>query len=146
MPDCVVDASVVAFANGDIDGRRPGNIFDRRLTLLEQIVRGARRLRYNGRLVYEYEQLIKNYRNDVIEALFALLDDTRRSIRVPRSSLSRADHSKATEKCGWPDHDQHLLAAAIGGSDPLIAVTEDRLHQCAATIFKHFQVHIEYFG
>jgi hypothetical protein len=41
MPDSVVDTSTVAFSNGDIAGRKPGNLFDRRLTVLEQAARIA---------------------------------------------------------------------------------------------------------
>src|SRR5215467_12997736 len=109
MPDCVVDAAVVALSNGNIAGRRPGNSLDRRLNVLEQIVRGLRRLRYNPRLLHEYQQVIREHRNDVIEALFELLDDTRRSILVRRNSLSRQDYQTATRACGWPSHDQHLV-------------------------------------
>lgn len=145
MPDCVVDATVVALSNGNIAGRRTGNLLDRRLTVLEQIARGARRLRYNSKLLHEYQQLIQEYRNDVIETLFNLLDDTRHAILVRRNSLSRQDHAKATE-CGWPNHDQHLLAAALNGIDPAIVVTEERHRDCACAILQHFQVHIEYLG
>lgn len=146
MPDCVVDATVVAFSNGNIAGRRPGNVLDRRLAVLEQIVRGARRLRYNSKLLHEYEQLIQEYRNDVIETLFNLLDDARRSVLVRRNSLSRQDHAVAKGTCGWPTHDQHLLAAALDGVDPAIVVTEQRLNQCAQAILNHFAIHIEYLG
>jgi hypothetical protein len=144
MPDCVVDASVVGFANGDIAGRRPGNVLDRRLVVLEEVVHGARRLRYNARLLSEYQQLIKRYRNDVIEALFSVLDDAQRSVRVRRNSLSRRDHEKARRACRWPSHDQHLLAAALEGHDPSIVVTEQRLAQCATAILANFEVHIEF--
>jgi hypothetical protein len=146
MPDCVVDSSVVALANGDIAGRRLGNFFDQRLRVLEQIASGARRLRYNGQLLHEYEQLIRQYRNDVIETVFAILDDPRRSLRVSRSSLSRQHYELATRTCRWPSHDQHLLAAAIGGDAPSIAVTEQRLNQCAPAILRNFQVRIEHLG
>lgn len=146
MPDCVIDSTVIAFANGDIAGRRPGNLFDRRLAVLEQVAKGTRRLRYNPKLLHEYEQLIGQYRNDVIEAVFAILDDPQRSVRVARSSLSSREHGIATGTCRWPSHDQHLLAAAIGGDYPSIAVTEQRLNQCAAEILRNFQIRIEYLG
>jgi hypothetical protein len=144
MPDCVVDASVLGFANGDIAGRRPGNVLDRRLAVLEQVVMGARRLRYNPKLLYEYQQLVRIHRNDVIEALFALLDDARRSVFVRRNTLSRQDHATARRVCGWPSHDQHLLAAALGGDDPAIVVTEQILAQCADAIRARFGVALEY--
>lgn len=146
MPDCVVDATVVAFANGDIAGRQPGNVFDRRLLVIEQVVRGARRLRYNPKLLHEYQQLVKRYRNDVIDALFALLDDAQRSVRVSRNNLSRQNHATATRTCRWPSHDQHLLEAALGGDDPTIFVTEQRHARCAPAILKHFAISIEDLG
>lgn len=144
MPDRVVDATVVAFSNGNIAGRRPGNVLDRRLAVLEQIVRGTHRLRYNPRLLHEYQQLVREYRNDVIETLFNLLDDTRHAVLVRRNSLTRQDYATATESCGWPSHDQHLLAAALDGVDPAIVVTEQRHGECAQAILKHFEIHIEY--
>lgn len=121
MPDCVLDASVVALANGDIAARRPGNMLDRRLAVIEHVVSGARRLRYNSRLLAEYEHLIQQHRNDVIYLLFEVLD-SKRSIYVPRNTLSRQHHASATERCRWPSHDQHLLAAALGGNNPVIFV------------------------
>lgn len=146
MPDCVVDASVVYLANGDIAGRRPGNVLDRRLSVLEEVASGARRLRYNQKLLSEYIQLVTDRRNDVIDALFTLLDDGRRAVFVRRNTLSRQHHARARERCNWPPHDQHLLAAAVGGDHPSIVVTEDRLNQCAAAVNLHFGIRIEYMG
>jgi hypothetical protein len=144
MPDCVIDASVVVLANGDIAGRRPGNLFDRRLAVIEETVRGLRRLRYNSKLLGEYADHVREHRNDVLEALFALLDDKNRSVFVRRNSLSRQHHESATNKCQWPSHDQHLLAAAVDGDNPSIVVTEERLQRCADNILRHFGIHIEY--
>src|SRR5258707_5093776 len=124
MPDCVLDTTVVAMANGDIAARRPGNIFDRRLVVLESVVNGTLRLRYNTKLLGEYQRLIRDHRNDIIEALFIVLAD--RAIFVPRSTLARQHYRTATEKCHWPGHDQHLLAAALHGDDSALFVTERR--------------------
>ena len=146
MPDCVVDATVVHLSNGDIAGRKPGNMLDRRMSVLEEVVAGARRLRYNQKLFGEYTELVRERRNDVIDALFEVLDDTRRSVRVPRNTLSRQHHERARNRCDWPSHDQHLLAAALDGDNPSIAVTEQRLNQCAGAIFRHFGIRIEYLG
>lgn len=143
MPDCVLDATVVALANGDLAGRRPGNVFDRRLGAIEQVVTGTRRLRYNPRLLREYQRLIRDYRNDVIELLFFVLDSDR-SIFVGRNTLSRQDYDKAIRRCQWPSHDQHLLAAALDGVNPIIVVTEPRLAQCAPRILACFAVHVEH--
>lgn len=146
MPDRVVDATVVAFSNGNIAGRRRGNILDRRLAVLEQIVNGTHRLRYNPKLLHEYQQLVREYRNDVIDTLFNLLDDTRHAVLVRRNSLSRQNYAKATGPCGWPSHDQHLLAAALDGVDPAIVVTEQRLNRCAQAVRAHLAIQIEYLG
>ncbi len=145
MPDCVLDASVVALSNGDLAGRRPGNVFDRRLNVIEQVVAGARRLRYNQKLLGEYRRLIRDYRNDVIELLFFVLDSDR-AVLVSRSTLSRQNYDRATLQCRWPSHDQHLLAAALDGADPSIFVTEVRLADCARRVFAYFAVHVELLG
>jgi hypothetical protein len=136
---------VVAFANGDLTARRPGNLIDRRLRVIEQVVAGKRRLRYNQKLLGEYQRLIQRYRNDVIELLFGVLD-SQRSVRVPRSTLSRHDYATATSRCRWPSHDQHLLAAALSGDEPSIFVTEARLASCAPKIFTHFAVSVNQLG
>ena len=145
MPDCVLDTTVVALANGDLAARQPGNAFDRRLRAIEQVVTGVRRLRYNTKILGEYQRLVRQYRNDVIEMLFLILDSDR-SVLVRRSTLSRQEYAAAVKQCGWPSHDQHLLAAALGGVDPAIVVTELHLGQCASKIFRLFAVHVEYIG
>ena len=144
MPDCVVDATVIAMANGDIAGRRQGNALDRRLTVIEDVARGLRRLRYNPKLHAEYNRIIRQYRNDAVELFFIALAD--RSVLVNRNSLSRQDHALATRTCRWPSHDQHLLAAAIGGQNPTIFVTEGAHAKCAARILAHFGIHIANLG
>jgi hypothetical protein len=140
MADCVIDATVVAMANGNIAARRPGNVFDRRLTVVEDVGRRVRRLRYNSKLRGEYERLVHEYRNDVIELFFTVLAD--HAVFVHHNSLSRQRHATARDKCGWPDHDQHLLAAALGGDDPTVFVTEDRHANCAACILARLRIHV----
>jgi hypothetical protein len=140
MADCVLDATVVAMANGDIAARRAGNVLDRRLAVLEAVVGGVRRLRYNRKLLEEYRPFIRAFRNDVIEVFVRVLAD--RGVLVSRNTLRRQEHAAATRRCRWPTHDQHLLAAAVGGDDPTIFVTEARLAVCAAAILAHFAVHV----
>jgi len=144
MPDCVVDATVVYKANGDLAGRRPGNILDRRLTVIQQIGSGVRRLRYNQKLLNEYEQLVRERRNDIIDIFFTVLSE--RAVLVTRNKLSPHCYAKAIQKCHWPSHDQHLLAAAIDGIDPSIVVTERNHVKCANCIRKHFAVRLEDLG
>ena len=144
MPDCVLDATVVHLSNGNLAARKRGNAFDRRLTVIEQTARGIWRLRYNPKLRGEYERLIREYRNDVIEVFFFLLDSDR-TVFVKRNSLTRQQHDTA-RRFGWPSHDQHLLAAAIGGDDSTIFVTEARHIVCRAEAHRHFGVHLEDLG
>jgi hypothetical protein len=141
MPDCVLDASVIAFANGDLTGRRSGNLLDRRLRIVEEVAQQNRRVRYNNKLLTEYQRLVTDYRNDAIELFFAVLD-SEHSVLVRRSTLSRQHHRTATGSCRWPSHDQHLLAAAVGGEDPSVFVTESRLATCAPQVLSHFSVHV----
>jgi hypothetical protein len=145
MSDVVLDATVVRFANGEIAGGPPGSPLNRRLAAVQEVVAGLRRLRYNRKLLGEYDKLAKNDRNDVIEALFAILDGGVGAILVKRNSLSRQEHSRAKDS-GWPNHDQHLLAAAIGGDRPSIVVTEQIHAACEQSIFRHFKIRIEDVG
>ena len=124
MIDSVVDASLLGLANGNLDGRRPGNALDKRLRVIQQVNSGARRLRYNSRLLLEYRNIVKAMRNDLIEAFFLVLDQ--KGVLVATNRLSRQNFEKATA-CRWPSHDQHLLAAAIGGTRPDLLVTEELL-------------------
>jgi len=139
MADSVIDATVVAFANGNIAARKQGNAFDRRLEAIEQVVNGQRRLRYNSKLLREYQNLIQEHRNDVIDLFFIVLAD--RAVLVRGNTLSRQHYGRA-RTCRWPAHDQHLLAAALGGDEPTIFVTEARLAQCAAQILARFTIRV----
>jgi hypothetical protein len=139
MPDCVVDATKVAFSNGDLKGEKPGNILNRRLRVLRGIVSGDLRVRYNPKLLVEYEQAIKVFRNDVIEVFFIALT-SERAIRVPRNALSRQDFNVAIVTCGWPSHDQHLIAAARGGDKTSLFVTEKAHGTSAKKIHTHFHI------
>ena len=145
MPDWVIDATIVGMTNTELTERHPGNLLDRRLTVMERVAKSEARLRYNQKLLGEYETLTRKRKNDVIELLFALLDSTS-AIIVPKNSLTRQEFDVAKNKCGWPSHDQHLLAAAIGGIDPSIFVTERHHCRCKSRILRHFSVHIEDLG
>lgn len=142
MPDCVFDTTVVAFANGDIAARKPGNTFDRRLSAIERSARANCRIRYNRKLLAEYEAHVRDRRNDVIELFFAAL--TERGILVARNNLSRQDYATATSRCRWPTHDQHLLAAAVRGDNPTIFVTEQQLADCRAKVRAYFGIDIQH--
>jgi hypothetical protein len=140
MNDAVFDTTVVAFANADIAKIKPATSQQRRFTLLKYAVAGNLRIRYNGKLLTEYEQHVRLRRNDVIELFFALLDSTS-AVRVYKNTLSRQDHGLAVAH-RWPRHDEHLLAAALNGHRPCIYVTEARLSDCAPGVHRIFRIHV----
>jgi hypothetical protein len=145
MPDWVLDATVVGMTNTELSERRPGNLLDRRLAVIERVAKGEARMRYNQKLMGEYQRLTARRKNDLIDILFDLLDSTK-AILVHKNKLTRQEFDLAKNKCGWPSHDQHLLAAAIGGVDPSIFVTERHHFRCQAKVLRHFRVHLEDLG
>ena len=136
MGQCVVDTSFLAKANGALAGIRAGNLLHRRINAISRIVEGKDRLRYNSKLLQEYAPHIKDCRNDIVEQLVALLDDSE-TIKVRKNTLKRQDKARAN-KCRWPNHDQHVLAAAIGGEEVTIHVTENDLGACGPAIKREF--------
>src|SRR5258708_11582316 len=112
MNDAVLDTTVVAFGNSDIAARKRGNSLDVRLRILEAAVTRQIRIRYTPKLLGEYQQHVRERRNDVIELFFAVLDSGA-AVLVRRNTLSRHHHARAVGE-RWPPHDEHLLAAAIG--------------------------------
>jgi hypothetical protein len=56
----VYDTTVVAYANGDLAGRKAGNVMDKRLCALEGFLEKKRVAWYNDRLLHEYQEKIKN--------------------------------------------------------------------------------------
>jgi hypothetical protein len=141
MPECVFDASFIGKANGLLTGERIGNLLNRRLTAMRSVTTGQSSVRYNGKLLSEYIAIVKEHRNDVVEQFFELLDKGP-NIRT-KSTLSRTDKAKANE-CRWPTHDQHVLAAAIGGVEVTIHVTENTLGCCAPKVKRIFDIRINH--
>ncbi len=141
MSNTVYDTTLVAYANGAIAGRKPGNVLDRRLRSIEKFLQGTRVAWSNTKLQAEYFQKIKEHRNDVIEAFFIRLVDHGRLAK--RNTLSRQEYARA-KKLGWPSHDQHLLAAALEAGAATICVTENSLAVCAAGLRREFTTAIEH--
>lgn len=141
MSDAVFDATVVAMANSDLVARKPGNALDVRARLLERCVSRQLRIRYNSRLLGEYTDHVKQRRNDLVELFFQILDSPV-AISVRRNRLSASHFSKAC-RCRWPSHDQHLIAAALGGDEPCVYVTEEALANCSAAVHREFRVRVE---
>ena len=141
MSDRVLDATIIAFSSSDLAAREQGNSIDLRLTVIEEVVKGDYCLRYNARLLHEYRQVSRGYQNDVTELFFRVLDSSN-SILVQRSSLARQHFAVAVTKCGWPSHDQHLIAAALNGANPEIFVTEQKHAICAQGIYRNLGIRI----
>lgn len=136
MAECVFDASFIAKANGSCSGANNGNLLQRRLNAVQSVTSGASRLRYNQKLLNEYLKHVQECRNDLVELFFEILDSDK-AIRVKRSTLCKADNAKAND-CRWPSHDQHILAAAIGGTNVVIYVTEKTLGSCGVAVKRIF--------
>jgi hypothetical protein len=139
MDDAVIDATVVAFANGPIEARITGALA-RCLPVIMHIVNDEWRCRYNAKLLFEYEQHVKSRRNDLIEAFFSVLDSPRAVLA--KNNLRRHEYAKARE-IRWPTHDHHLLAAAIDGVNTSIVVTEERLARLHAPARRLFGVSVQ---
>lgn len=139
MRDGIYDTNVVVLSNGDLAGRKPGNSLDRRLRVLELCVTGERRPRYNRKLLGEYQDHVRRARNDVVELFMELLDRT--GVFVKKSTVSRQVHSQLIT-IGWQSHDQHLVAAALGGERPEIFTTEERLAGCCRSLKRAFGIQV----
>ena len=139
-PHTVYDTCLLVLANGMLTGRKRGSLLDKRLGAIERFINGDTIARFNNKLLGEYERKVLTHRNDIIELFFTFL--ARDGKKVARSSLSRQQHSEA-RGARWPDHDQHLLAAAIGGTRSLIVTTEKALEICSHSIRSRFGVVVE---
>ena len=142
MPEAVFDTSFLHTANGPYSGQKNSSALNRRLTAIRGVNSGHSRVRYNDKLLAEYSNSLKVHRNDVIEQFIELLD-SKKAIRLPSSTLRHADKAKANE-CRWPTHDQHVLAAAVGGSGVVIHVTENALGACAKKVKRIFGIKINH--
>ena len=74
MPNTVYDTSFLAKSNGGINGRKHGSVLDRRLCAVEGFLNGNRVAWYNNKLLNEYTDHIKSYRNDILDLFFRLLE------------------------------------------------------------------------
>lgn len=141
MKSSVYDTILVAKANGSIAGRHRGNLLDRRLCLLENAIERMTNTLVNSKLLHEYRIKIMDVaiRNDTIHAFLQFVFD--HGIDSHRSTLSSSDYDRA-RNARWPIHDQHLIAAAIGGANASIYVTEKRHVACSNSIRKSFKITI----
>ncbi|MFA6472446.1 MAG: hypothetical protein WCU00_10435 [Candidatus Latescibacterota bacterium] len=138
--DTVYDTTVISLANGDLVGRKRGNALDKRLSALEQFLKGHRVAWYNNCLLNEYSAHILEYRNDITEIFFAMLVD--RGRKAKKNTLTRHQHA-LLRSIRWPSHDQHLLAAALEGRSTTLFVTEVTLYNCAASVKRIFDIRVK---
>jgi len=143
MNDCVIDATIVCLSNQALANRAPGSPLDQRLRVIELVISAIRRVRFNARLLSEYERVARKHQNDLIQLFFAILDSPK-AVRVSRNSLSRQVYAAAVGDCGWPSHDQHLIAAALDGVNPCICVTESHHAVCSELIWRRLKIQIEH--
>lgn len=138
--DTVYDTTVIACSNQELAERQLNPELNRRLDVIEQFITAERTAWYNDKLLKEYVDHLGTNQNDVIHMFMMQLAD--RGIWCKRYSLSRQHHAVAQE-AGWPNHDQHLLAAAIEGHRTTIFVTEDLHANCAKKIKREFKISVE---
>jgi hypothetical protein len=144
MGESVFDASFIGYANGPLEelASNPSGVLGHLARAVEEVAAGRGFIRCNPKLLTEYDRLVKEYRNDLIVEFISLLDSGK-TIRLTSSSLSRQENARA-ERCNWPQHDRHLLAAAVGGSKVTIHVTEPRLGQCSPRIWRLFEIRVNF--
>jgi hypothetical protein len=143
MPEeCVVDTTVLQKANAPIT--KPvarGSQFARRLAILRAILEGEIVALYSSRLVHEYEQHVKEPRNDFVRAFFELLDDVGRAT-YNWHRWTGAVRDKA-RKCRFPREDYHVLRTAIRGTPSAIITEEQRMVGTDACIYRELRVHVK---
>lgn len=135
----VYDACVIGKSNRSIKNRKQDNALDKRLSAIELFLSGKKGACYNTKLREEYVSLTRTIVNDVVSSFMVLL--TEKGHRVKQSTLSTSDYALARE-AAWPGHDQHLLAAAIGGGAVTIFSTENRLGRSSAAIKRRFGISV----
>jgi hypothetical protein len=144
MAEAVYDASFIAYANCSLDDPT-----DDRRDFLGQLVAaiglavsGQARIRWNKALRAEYDDIVKVQHNDLVDQFFAILTGENATF-VARNSLRRHENARAQD-CNWPQHDRHLIAAAIEGKSVTIHVTERRLGQCTKKVWQVFRIRVNY--
>jgi len=144
MADNVYDASFIGYANCSLGDPTPGrrDFLEKLIAAIVPVVSGTSRVRWNNTLRIEYDRLIKEHRNDVVDQFFAMLTSGS-AVFVARNRLRKHEDQDA-EKCNWPYHDRHLIAAAVDGEDVTIHVTEERLGRCGASILRLFEIHVNH--
>jgi hypothetical protein len=138
MDDTVIDVTVVAYANGPVLPPLKGAIA-RCLPAIVKIIDGKLRCRYNYKLLADYEEHVRIRRNDYIVAFFRIIDSPLAC--KGKNNLRSHEYAKA-RRIRWPTHDHYLLAAAIGGVNPSILVTEDALAALHAQAKREFGISV----
>jgi hypothetical protein len=144
MAESVFDASFIGYANSSLDDPTPHRreFLRQLLNAITSVISRQSNLRCNQKLLSEYEGHLKVRRNDVIDQFITILD-SEETVKLSGSTL-RSPHKARANDCRWPSHDQHVLAAAIDGTNVTIHVTERVLGLCAQDIWRKFRIRINY--
>ena len=146
MPEeCVVDTTVLQKANAPIT--KPvarGSKFARRLAVLRGIREGRIVALHSPRLIQEYEEHVKEPRNEFVRAFFELLNNVGRATCNATYNWppwTGAVKEKA-RKCRFPREDYHVLRTAIRGTPSTIITEEERMLRTDACIYRELRVHV----
>jgi len=115
-------------------------MFARRLAVLRGIREGRIVALHSPRLIQEYEQHVKEPRNEFVRAFFELLDDVGRAT-YNWHPWTGAVKEKA-KKCRFPPEDYHVLRTAIRGNPSTIITEEDRVLRTDRCIYRRLRVHV----
>ena len=138
MSDAVVDASVIGMTDEDLLAQGSEDSIRRRVKLIDDCANKKLRLRCNPTLEGEYSRILKDSNKDLHILFLGALES---AFRVTKNKLDRHAYLRSLD-AGWPSHDQHLLAAAIGGTRPTIYVTEKKLFSCATKVKREFSISV----
>jgi len=144
MAEAVYDSSFIGYANVSLDDptaeRRE---FLRQLVAaIALVVSGQTSLRWNKALRTEYDDIVKVHQNDAVDQFFAILTSENATF-VAKNSLRKHENVRAHD-CNWPQHDRHLIAAAIDGTNVTIHVTERRLGVCTERMWRILRIRVNY--
>lgn len=112
-----------------------------RVDRLSKIQEGKETVYYNAKLFAEYIKWFEKAEDGDLVSVFAFLLDS--VGKRGKNSLSRQEAQKARD-ARWPGHDDHLIAAGLGGpSDRDLLTTEGALHATRTDrVLRHFRTHV----
>lgn len=139
---CVVDTCILQKANAMITVE-PGaySDFRRRVALLLTFVNGTNIALFSDAIVREYEERVKEPRNDYVRLFFELVTAPGSGAMASWAPRWRGDRDVA-RRCRFPKHDDHLLRTAVPKAPAVIYTEEAALVRTDACVHRRLQVHI----